>query len=121
MTTYTYSSKDSVPFRIFAGVRNRWTISLQNNDGSAKNATGYSMYCQLRDKPGGKLLADMEMDDTDIATGVYVMSHEAVESALLGARSGVYDILFREDADHTNVVRLFGGRVEIIPVVTEVA
>lgn len=121
MAKVTYTSKDSVPMRIYTGVRNTWQISLFNDDGSPLNATGYSYFCQVRDKPGGKLLAEMAMDLSQIAVGVITMNLTAVNSGLIGARSGKYDILQREDADHTNVVPLFGGDAEIIPVNTEIA
>lgn len=121
MTKETYTSKDKVPMRIFTGVRNSWQISMFNDDGSPLNATGFSYFCQIRDKPGGKLLASMVIDLSQIAVGVFTMSLTAANTALIGARAGVYDILQQENATPTNVVRLFGGEVEIVPVITEVA
>lgn len=121
MTKTTFTSKESVPMRIYSGVVNSWQISMFNDDGTPLNATGFSYFCQVRDEPGGKLLASMSIDLTNIATGVFTMSLSAANSALIGTRSGVYDILQREVATPTNVVRLFGGDSEIIPVSTEIA
>jgi hypothetical protein len=120
MAKITYTSKDKVPMTIYTGVKNSWQLELFHDDGTPLDATGYSYFCQVRAKPGGKLLAEMDIDLSQIAVGILTMSLTAVNSALIGARSGTYDILQREDADHTNVVPLFGGDAEIIPVSTEI-
>ena len=122
MSKVTYTSKDQVPMRIFAGVKNEWQVNMFENDGvTPVDATGYHFFCQVRDKPGGKLLASMTVGLTDIAIGIFTMSLAAADSALIGERSGVYDILQQEDAVLTNIVRLYGGKVEIIPVTTVIA
>ena len=120
MTRTIYTDKDSVPMKIYTGVRNYWTLTVTNDDGTVLNATGYTFACQVRDKPGGKLLATMAWDITDIATGVLIMEITKANSLLMGERSGVYDVLQLETADATNVLRLYGGAAEITPVVTEV-
>lgn len=120
MTKVILTSKDSVPLRIYAGVKNDWTVSMFNDDGTVLDATGFSYFCQVRDRPGGKLLATMTVDLTDIATGVFTMTLSAANSALLGERSGSYDVVQQEDIALTNIVRLYGGDVEIIPVNTVV-
>jgi len=121
MAKIIYTSKDQIPMHIYAGVINSWQLSLFKDDGSPLDATGYSYFCQVRDKPGGKLLITMDVNLDQIAVGIITMSLTAVNSAVLGARAGVYDVLQQEDAVPTNIVRLYGGEVEIIPVITEIA
>ena len=120
MTKIILTSKDSVPLRIYAGVKNSWEVSMFNDDETELDATGFSYFCQVRDRPGGKLLATMTIDLTDIATGVFTMTLTQANSSLIGERSGTYDVLQQEDIAPTNVVRLYGGDVEIIPVTTVV-
>jgi hypothetical protein len=120
MATKTYTSKDEVPMRIWAGVLNTWRLAMFNDDGSVLNATGYVYYCQVRDEPGGNLLAQLAMDLDHVNIGIVTMTLSKTDSVNLGVRSGVYDVLQEETATPTNLTRLYGGTVEIIPVITEV-
>ena len=120
MATKRYTSNDNIPMKIFTGAVFSRSITLAEDDGSVLDATGYTMFCEIRDRPGGKLLATLSVDDTDIATGVFVASLAAADSLLVGERSGVYDVLLQQDNTHANVQRLFGGIVEFIPGPTEV-
>lgn len=121
MTQTVYSSKEEVPLRVYAGVKNSWTLEFKNDDGSAKDISGYSFYGQVRDRTNGKTLADLDFDESQLADGILPFSISKSDSENIGASAGVYDILQEEDADTTNVVRLFGGEVEIVPIVTVIA
>lgn len=120
MTQTVYTSKENVPLRVFAGVKNSWTLEFVNDDGSAKDISGYSFYGQIRDRNGGRLLATLTFDESQLADGILPFSISKADAEAIGGNSGVYDILQEEDADTTNVVRLFGGDVEIVPTVTVV-
>ena len=119
MAKTVFNSTEDVPLRIFAGVKNSWTLEFTEDDGETpKDMSGYSFYSQVRDRPGGDLLADLVFDKSSLTNGVLAISLSKTASEDVGADSGEYDILQEEDADTTNVVRLFGGDVEIRKIVT---
>jgi len=121
MTQTVYTSTENVPLRVFVGVRNPWTLQVLNDDGTEKDLTGYTFYGQVRDKPGGRLLAEFTIDDSYLSTGVLPVELTKADSEAIGINGGVYDILQVEDADETNVLRLFGGDVTTELVATEIA
>lgn len=120
MTQTVYASTEDVPLRVRAGVKNSWTLEFYNDDGTAKDMSGYTFYGQIRDRANGQNLADLVFDTSNLASGILPFSLSKANSALIGAGQGVYDILQEEDADDTNLVFLFGGGVEVIAVHTEV-
>ena len=113
------TSKDKVPLRVMLGVKNDWINRFTNADGSAQDLTGWSYFCQLRDKPGGKLLGTLSFDLTNLATGLVPMTISAANASLIGEGTGTFDVVRWEDADHTNRLHSYGGDVEFILLSTE--
>jgi len=115
------TSKDKVPLRVLLGVKNDWTNTFTNEDGSAQVLTGYTFHCQLREKPGGKVLASMTFDLATLATGIVPMSLSVADTEDIGETSGTYDILRKETATPTNIIHVYGGEVEFVPLSTVIA
>jgi len=119
MATKRAVSRDAVPWKIYEGTRNTRTCAFKENDGvTAKDLTGYTYHCQVRDRAGGKLLVTCTITTTH-ASGL--VSIEIPKTTDLGVRAAVYDLLQIEDADETNLLLVLRGACEIVPTVTEVS
>ena len=119
MATKRTVSRDAVPWKIYEGTKNTRTCAFKENDGvTAKDLTGYTYHCQIRDSAGGNLIVTGTITTTH-ASGIVSITIPAATS--FGVCSAVFDLLQVEDADSTNLLLVLRGECEIVPTVTEVS
>ena len=113
--------KDAVPWIIEIGKKNERTLTITETDESPKDLTGYSFFCEIRARGGGRLLVTVSVDETDIATGVVILEVSKEAGEAVGRIKGVYSVMMQEDADKPNTICLFRGDVTFIKLATEVS
>lgn len=77
--------------------------------------TGRTYTAQLRQSPESEVAADLEVDATDLATGVIVLTLAHADTADLPARSYVWDL---QEVASGVVTTLLAGRVHVAKDVT---
>ena len=111
--------KEGIPWTIYVGTKNTRTLTFTENDGSVKDLSGYTFYCQIREDFGGEIITDVDINTTNIAIGVILLVVGSVDSANVGLLAGVYDLLMEENAETDNVVMVFQGKVSFSPIVVQ--
>lgn len=102
--------------RIFAGDSYTRSIALQEADGSAINISGLTPRAQVRNRPGGTLLATLTAQIVgDPALGIISYSFTATQTRALAAvtSSMVWDLEL--DGGDTNLKTLVAGKVTVCP------
>lgn len=89
-----------------------FTMTVYDENDTAENLTGYSAVMQVRDKPGGKLLATFSTANTLIAaldsTGKIAITVPAETTKTYTWRNGVYDIYIKHSSGDPVVYLLKG-------------
>lgn len=98
---------------IFQGGNFTRTFALKESDGTTvRPLTGYSAgQAQMRDRPGGELLADFTVD-IDEPAGEVTIALTAADTALL-VQSGVYDIALLNDNNIDVILPFVQGRATL--------
>ena len=121
MAETRYTDEDKVPLTVRLGVKNSWVLEIYEDDGeTSKDVSGYTYICHLRDKPGGVLLASLDVDMSNAANGLVGFTLPKADTENIGVKHGVYDVLKKNNSDATDVTFEFGGTVQFTPTVTEV-
>lgn len=101
-----------------------WTMTLtvKDENGTAKNITGYSGKMQIRDMPGGTVYEELATTPGSGMTingayGEVELNLSAAETAALNLRNGVYDIYIKSGSD--TVTYLLKGALTVHARVTQ--
>jgi hypothetical protein len=99
---------------LYAGDSFARTFTLKESDGSAIDLTGLTGRAQVRDRAGGRLLAEFTVNVTPL-TGTIEVSLTATQTRALLA-GGVWDLEL--DGGDTNTHTIVAGKVKVHPDVT---
>lgn len=99
---------------LYAGDSFARTFTLKDSNGVAIDLTGLTGRAQVRDRPGGKLLASFTVVVTPL-TGTIEVSLTATQTRAL-TNGGVWDLEL--DGGDTNTHTIVAGKVKICPDVT---
>lgn len=105
----------SYDLRIVAGDSFARTISIRDGAGAAVDLTGLTGRAQIRDRPGGTLLADVNVVIATPATGDIAISLTTAQTRALPT-SSVWDLEL--DGGPSSTHTIVSGRVIVIPDVT---
>jgi hypothetical protein len=94
------------------------TIIVTDDDDVVIPLTGYVVFCEIRDRPGGSLIASPTISVTPASGQIYI-SLTPAQTKEIGAERGVYDVLIVDQDDQTNVRPVLMGEVKIWPQVTK--
>ncbi len=97
-----------------------WTmkIAVQDNNGAAKDLTGYTAKYQLREKAGGSLLIGITSTSgisINTSTGEITLIFTSVQSALFNFNKAKCALQIASSATPPVVITLFQGEQEIYP------
>jgi hypothetical protein len=102
---------------IYIGALWPLTITLTDDNDVPIPLTGYYVYCEIRDKEGGRILATPTVTITPGSGQIY-LSLTPTQTKTFGAGKAVIDVLLIEIADPTNIRPLLRGAVTIFPQIT---
>lgn len=103
-----------VDLKMVAGDSFSKEFRLREQDGTAIDLTGLTGRAQVRDRPGGELLAEFTVGPLD-ATGVVTISLTTAQTRALPGK-GVWDLEL--DGGATNTKTIVQGDVKVIPDIT---
>ena len=101
--------------KLVAGDSFRRSIVLKSSDGTPIDLTGLTARAQIRDRPAGKLLADITTTVDAPTTGEIVLTLTTVQTRALNSH-GVWDLEL--DGGVSNTHTIVGGEVRVLPDVT---
>ena len=102
---------------IYCGSLFPLSLTLTDDNDVVVNLTGYAAYCEIRDRPGGNLLATPTVQVTPGSGQVYIFLTPAQTKAFGAARASI-DVVLIEIADPTNVRPILRGDVSVFPQIT---
>ena len=103
------------------GATFRVTLTYEDSDTNPISLVGYRAHMQVRTRFGSAVLIDLSSDAGDITlggvTGVIEVRAKASATALV-KRNAVYDLHLIATDDPDEVVRVFGGAINLTKAVT---
>lgn len=110
------------PLYIMQGATRTLTITVQHNNGTAFDLTGYTAKLQIRDKPGGTVISELTSSPAagltiNAAAGEIVPLWTAAQTAAFVFEKAVYDLPITSATGTVTV--LMRGEVPLIMAVTK--
>jgi hypothetical protein len=112
MTTTTDQVPVYNPKPIHQGATWSMSLTVSDENGAAKNLTGYTGKCQFREEPGGTVLQEVTVSITG-ATGKVDLSLTAAQTAAFEFTQCFYDVLIKSGGG--TVTYLVKGTITVTP------